>query len=129
MVKSFIVQAHGPNVIKLNSVIINEFCYKVECLSLASLFSLVKCWWVRSGAYPRVEHLKTLITKIHKFRPKKGFLKFSPGYNFWQGAQSQMAGPRVKDIKLFGINYVNYEGKSTPRWQHGSQICFATFIL
>jgi hypothetical protein len=27
-------------------------------LSLASLPSLVYCWWARPGAYPRVEHLK-----------------------------------------------------------------------
>jgi hypothetical protein len=29
-----------------------------KCLSLASLFSLVLCLWVRPGFYPRVEHLK-----------------------------------------------------------------------
>ncbi len=30
---------------------------KLECLSLASLSSLVKSWWVRPDAYPKVEHL------------------------------------------------------------------------
>ncbi len=67
----------------------------LECLSLASLASLVSCLWVRPGAYPRVELLKgayfgegfrltannrlgweglpgktlQLITKIHQFWP------------------------------------------------------------
>jgi hypothetical protein len=31
---------------------------KLECLSLAGLTSLVKCLWVRPGAYPREEYLK-----------------------------------------------------------------------
>ena len=35
-----------------------NFHNKLECLSLASLSSLVYCLWARSGAYPRVEHLK-----------------------------------------------------------------------
>ncbi len=34
------------------------FLNKLECLSVASLSSLVWCLWVRSGAYPKVEHLK-----------------------------------------------------------------------
>jgi hypothetical protein len=29
-------------------------------LSLASLFSLALCLWIKQGAYPRVEHLKVL---------------------------------------------------------------------
>ncbi len=35
-----------------------DLCNKLDCLSLASLSSLVECLWVRPGAsYPRVEHL------------------------------------------------------------------------
>ncbi len=34
------------------------FHNKQEYLSLASLSILVYCLWVRTGAYPRVEHLK-----------------------------------------------------------------------
>ncbi len=31
---------------------------EIEFLSLAGLSILIKCVWVRPGAYPRVEHLK-----------------------------------------------------------------------
>jgi hypothetical protein len=31
---------------------------KIECSSEAGLSSLVKCFWVRPGAYPIVEHPK-----------------------------------------------------------------------
>ncbi len=31
---------------------------KFDCLSLAGLSGLVYCFWVRPGAYPRVEHLR-----------------------------------------------------------------------
>jgi hypothetical protein len=31
---------------------------KIECFSAASLSFLVKCLWVRPGAYQRVEHLE-----------------------------------------------------------------------
>ncbi len=32
--------------------------YNSQCLTLASLSSLVQCLWVRPGTYPKVEHLK-----------------------------------------------------------------------
>ncbi len=35
-----------------------DFHNKLECLSLATISSLVYCLWVRPGAHPRVEHLK-----------------------------------------------------------------------
>jgi len=35
-----------------------DFGNKLECLSLASLSSLVLSLWVRPGAYPGVVHLK-----------------------------------------------------------------------
>ncbi len=46
-----------------------DFRNKPECLSLASLSSLVKCLWVRPGAYPRVEPrvgsgVKKIVNKI-----------------------------------------------------------------
>ncbi len=37
---------------------LTDFRNKLECLSLASLSSLVYYLWVRPGAYPRVEHFK-----------------------------------------------------------------------
>jgi hypothetical protein len=36
---------------------VTTFHKKLERFSLASLSSLVQCLWIRSGAYPRVEHL------------------------------------------------------------------------
>jgi hypothetical protein len=36
-----------------------KFPYKLECLSLASFYSLVKCLSIRHGDYPRMEHLKS----------------------------------------------------------------------
>jgi hypothetical protein len=49
----------GVNPIKLfTAVMFTDFRNKLECLSLSSLSSLVQCYWVRPGAYPRVEHLK-----------------------------------------------------------------------
>ncbi len=41
-----------------------DFRNKLECLSQASLSSLIVCLWVKSGAYPRVEHLKGLTCKL-----------------------------------------------------------------
>ncbi len=35
-----------------------DFPNKLERLSLASLFRIVYCWWVRLEAYPRVDYLK-----------------------------------------------------------------------
>jgi len=35
-----------------------NFRNKLECLSLASLSSLVYCLWDSPGFYPKVEHLK-----------------------------------------------------------------------
>jgi hypothetical protein len=29
---------------------------KLECFTLAGFLSLLKCFWVRAGAYPRVKH-------------------------------------------------------------------------
>jgi len=49
----------GANVIKLFCPKFTDFRYKLECLFLASLSNLVQCLWVRSGAYPSVEHLKS----------------------------------------------------------------------
>ncbi len=37
---------------------LTDFRIKLECLSLASLSSLVYCLWVSLGAYLRVDHLK-----------------------------------------------------------------------
>jgi hypothetical protein len=48
----------GACVIRLIMAVITDFRNKLECLSLASLSSLVKSLWVRLGAYPKVEHLK-----------------------------------------------------------------------
>ena len=45
-------------IIKLFTAVIYEFFYKLECLSLARLLSLIQYLWVRTRAYPRVEHLK-----------------------------------------------------------------------
>jgi hypothetical protein len=46
------------NVKKILRPYVTPFLYKLERLSLASLSSLVKCLWVRPGAYPRLEHLE-----------------------------------------------------------------------
>ncbi len=43
------------NVLQLQ---VTPFHNKLERLSLASLSSLAQCSWVRTGAYPRAEHLK-----------------------------------------------------------------------
>jgi len=48
---SFITLATGPNVINLFTSVSYNFLNKLECLSMASLSSLVYCLWVRSGAY------------------------------------------------------------------------------
>jgi hypothetical protein len=48
----------GANVTKLFTAVIYGYRNKLECLSLASLSSLVYFMWARPGAYPRVEHLK-----------------------------------------------------------------------
>ncbi len=53
-VKSIIFRVTGDNTIKLFTAVMSK------CLSLASLPSLALCLWVRPGAYPRVEHLKSL---------------------------------------------------------------------
>ncbi len=47
--KSLMGLVPGPNITCIR--------FKLECLSLASLSSLV-CLWVRPGAYLRMEHLK-----------------------------------------------------------------------
>jgi hypothetical protein len=41
-----------------NLFIVANFCNKLECLLLASLFNLVHCLLEIPGPYPRVEHLK-----------------------------------------------------------------------
>ncbi len=57
-VKSFITLAQGVNIIKLITAVIYKFVNKLEHLSMANLFKLILCLWVRPGDYPRVEHLK-----------------------------------------------------------------------
>jgi hypothetical protein len=47
----------GRNFIKLFTAVYYTFLKKLTCLSVAGLSSLVKCLWVRPGAYLRVEHL------------------------------------------------------------------------
>ncbi len=47
----------GVDVLKLFFSVIYEFRHKLECLSIASLYSLVYCLWARPGAYPIVKHL------------------------------------------------------------------------
>ncbi len=51
------VYGPGAYVIKLFSPYFMNFPNKLECLSLASLSSLLYCLQVRKGAYPRVENL------------------------------------------------------------------------
>jgi len=68
-VKCFIVQDSGLNVVKLSTVIF------YECLTLASLSSLVSCLWVRPGAYPWVEHWKVLHSeKLRSYKEKLSWL-------------------------------------------------------
>ncbi len=50
--------ATGANVMNFIWPYFTNFHYRLECLSLASLSSLVHCLWARPGAYPTVEHLK-----------------------------------------------------------------------
>ncbi len=38
--------------------VIYEFCNKLECLLLSTLFSQVYCLWATPGAYPWVQHLR-----------------------------------------------------------------------
>jgi len=52
------IQTPGANVIQLFTVVIYNFCNKMESLLLASLSTLVYRLWVRPGAYPRVEYLE-----------------------------------------------------------------------
>ncbi len=49
--------------------VIYGFLNKLECLSLVSHSTLVKCLQVRPGAYPRVEHLRgaALLTVLNNF--------------------------------------------------------------
>jgi hypothetical protein len=49
-----------PNVTKFTNV-----CNKLECLSLAGLYSLVYCLSARPGAYPSVEHLLECLGNCH----------------------------------------------------------------
>jgi hypothetical protein len=44
---------------KLFTAVIYDYYPKVRMFSLGGLFSLVKCFWVGQGAYPRVEYLKS----------------------------------------------------------------------
>jgi hypothetical protein len=44
-----------------------DFRNKLECLSLASYSSLVKCVWLRPGAYPRADHLKDWSTLFNYY--------------------------------------------------------------
>jgi hypothetical protein len=46
----------GTNSIKLFTVVIDEFCNKIECVSLASLYNLVSCFRVRFDT-TSVKHL------------------------------------------------------------------------
>ncbi len=57
--KGLLRRTPEPNVINL--FFCREFTnirIKLECLSLASLSSLVYSLWARPGVHPRVEHLK-----------------------------------------------------------------------
>jgi hypothetical protein len=56
--KSFITLGPGDNLIK------NFICNlcKLECLSLASLSSIIKCLWIRPGASTGVKHLKGMLS-------------------------------------------------------------------
>jgi hypothetical protein len=49
-----------PIFIKLFCLYLRKIRYKLECLSLVNLSSLVLCFRVRPATYPRVEHLKVL---------------------------------------------------------------------
>jgi hypothetical protein len=40
---------------------VTNFRNKLECLLLASLSSLVYCWWTRPGTYPRWEHVTRVV--------------------------------------------------------------------
>ncbi len=50
--KIFITLAPGVNIIKLFTAVIKKIVNKLECLSQASLFSLVQCLWVRDSSLP-----------------------------------------------------------------------------
>jgi hypothetical protein len=50
--------APGANVMNFKQPYFTYFHDKLECLSLASLSSLVCCLWARPGAYPTVSRLK-----------------------------------------------------------------------
>ncbi len=53
-------QGPGPDVINLLTSVLYVHI-KLECLLPAGPISLVICLWVRPGAYPRVEHLKSTL--------------------------------------------------------------------
>ncbi len=49
----------GSNVIKLFTTVITNVHNMLECLYQTKLSILVKCLWVKAGAYPKVEHSKS----------------------------------------------------------------------
>jgi hypothetical protein len=57
-----------------------NFRNKLECLSLASLSSLVRCLWARPGAYSRGEHQKGVSLRLAPALPSSTILS-------WKGLQ------------------------------------------